>query len=93
MFRLTKPTHPIRIGPVNRACGSVILVEHKIANGPNVDESVAISRQGFTDFPGQQVQLSPTGLCMNYKGEVPEYRVSGNFALAIQSDTTNQLSF
>jgi hypothetical protein len=30
------------------------------------------SRQGFTDFPGQQPQLSPTGLCMNYKGEVPE---------------------
>src|SRR5258708_20750292 len=35
-------------------------------------ESVIISRQGFTDFSGEQPQLSPTGLCMNYKGEVPE---------------------
>jgi hypothetical protein len=38
-----------------------------------------ISRQGFTDFPGQQPQLSPTGLCVNYKGEVPENGVFAKF--------------
>jgi hypothetical protein len=41
------------------------------------------SRQGFTDFPGQQPQLSPTGLCMNYKGEVPEKRGGKFGSLAV----------
>src|ERR1700692_2056210 len=36
-------------------------------------------RQGFTDFPGQQPQLSPTGLCLNYTGEVPENGVFGKY--------------
>jgi hypothetical protein len=37
------------------------------------------SRKGFTDFPGQQPQLSPTCLCMNYKGEVPENGIFTKF--------------
>jgi hypothetical protein len=56
---------------------SMILLVRSCHHDPpaHADDQAAdhlISRQGFTDFPRQQPQLSPTGLCMNYKGEVPE---------------------